>query len=95
MNIRLLKINAMKRFGKWFVTRSVAVDQWEDCNPLGGRWKAFERRQEKADARDRFVKTRMKTRPGWRMMFLRYEQSSKTLNLINYILKRYFRRKKK
>ena len=47
-----------------------------------------------ADARDKFVRTRMKTRPGWRMMFLRYEQSSKALDLINYILKRYLRSKK-
>ena len=34
---------------------SVAVDQWENCNPLGKRWKAFEKREQLARERDKFV----------------------------------------
>ena len=94
MKINLLKVNAMKRLGKWLDVNSVAVDHWDNCNPLGKRWKAFEKREQLARERDKFVRHRMKIRPTWRMMFLRYEQSSKALDLINYILKRYLRRKK-
>ena len=94
LKINLLKVNAMKRYSKRLDVNSVAVDQWENCNPLGKRWKAFEKREQLARERDKFVRHRMKVRPTWRKMFLRYEQSHKALELINYILKRYLRRKK-
>ena len=94
MNINLFKINKMKKVGRWLDVSSVAIDLWEQYNPIGKIYLGLEKRQQTADARDKFVRTRMKTRPGWRMMFLRYEQSSKALDLINYILKRYLRSKK-
>ena len=94
MNINLFKINKMKKVGRWLDVNSVAVDLWEQYNPIGKIYLGLEKRQKAADRRDKFVRDRMKTRPSWRMMFLRYEQSSKALDLINYILKRYLRRKK-
>ena len=35
MNIRLLKINAMKRFCRWLNTNRVATYLWDMFNPVG------------------------------------------------------------
>ena len=94
MKVNLLKINKIKKVGRWLDVNSVAIDLWEQYNPIGKIYLGLEKRQEAANRRDKFVKHRMKIRPGWKNMYLRYEQSSKALELINYILKRYLRRKK-
>jgi len=94
MKVNLFKINKMKKVGRWLDVNSVAIDLWEQYNPIGKIYLGLEKRQRAANRRDKFVRDRMKVRPGWKKMYLRYEQSSKALDLINYILKRYLRRKK-
>jgi len=94
MKVNLFKINKMKKVGRWLDVNSVAIDLWEQYNPIGKIYLGLEKRQQAANRRDKFVRDRMKVRPGWKKMYLRYEQSSKALDLINYILKRYLRRKK-
>ena len=88
MKTKLLYKNAMKRFSRWLDINSVATHLWGEYNPVGKIYLGLERRQEAANERDRRRK-----RPGWKSMYLRYEQSCKAENLINYILKRYLRKK--
>ena len=83
----------MKRFSHWLDINSVATHLWGEYNPVGKIYLGLERRQEAANERDRFVENRRRKRPGWKSMYLRYEQSCKAENLINYILKRYLRKK--
>ena len=83
----------MKRFSRWLDINSVATHLWGEYNPVGKIYLGLERRQEAANERDRFVENRRRKRPGWRSMYLRYEQSCKAENLINYIYKRYLRKK--
>jgi len=93
MKTKLLYKNAMKRFSRWLDINSVATHLWGEYNPFGKIYLGLERRQEAANERDRFVENRRRKRPGWKSMYLRYEQSCKAENLINYILKRYLRKK--
>ena len=93
MKTKLLYKNAMKRFGRWLDINSVSTHLWGEYNPVGKIYLGLERRQEAANKRDKFVENRRRKRPGWKSMYLRYEQSSKALELINYILKRYLRKK--
>ena len=93
MKTKLLYKNAMKRFSRWLDINSVATHLWGEYNPVGKIYLGLERRQEAANERDKFVENRRRKRPGWKSMYLRYEQSSKALELINYILKRYLRKK--
>ena len=93
MKTKLLYKNAMKRFSRWLDTNSVATHLWGEYNPIGKIYLGLEKRQQAADERDKFVEDRRKKRPKWKQMYLRYEQSSKALDLINYICKRYSRRK--
>ena len=83
----------MKRFSHWLDTNSVATHLWSEYNPIGKIYLGLERRQQAANERDKFVIDRRRKRPGWKSMYLRYEQSSKALDLTNYILKRYLRKK--
>ena len=83
----------MKRFSHWLDTNSVATHLWSEYNPIGKIYLGLERRQQAAYERDKFVEDRRKKRPGWKSMYLRYEQSCKAENLINYIFKRYLRKK--
>ena len=83
----------MKRFSHWLDTNSVATHLWSEYNPIGKIYLGLERRQQAANERDKFVEDRRKKRPGWKSMYLRYEQSCKAENLINYIFKRYLRKK--
>jgi len=93
MKTKLLYKNAMKRFSHWLDTNSVATHLWSEYNPIGKIYLGLERRQQAANERDKFVIDRRRKRPGWKSMYLRYEQSSKALDLTNYILKRYLRKK--
>ena len=93
MKTKLLYKNAMKRFSRWLDINSVATHLWGEYNPVGKIYLGLERRQEAANERDRFVENRRRKIPGWKSMYLRYEQSCKAENLINYILKRYLRKK--
>lgn len=93
MKTKLLYKNAMKRFSRWLDINSVATHLWSEYNPIGKIYLGLERRQQAADERDKFVEDRRRKRPKWKQMFLRYEQSSKAENLINYIFKRYLRKK--
>ena len=93
MKTKLLYKNAMKRFSHWLDTNSVATHLWSEYNPIGKIYLGMERRQQAANERDKFVIDRRRKRPGWKSMYLRYEQSSKALDLTNYILKRYLRKK--
>ena len=83
----------MKRFSRWLDINSVATHLWSEYNPIGKIYLGLERRQQAADERDKFIEDRRRKRPGWRSMYLRYEQSCKAENLINYIYKRYLRKK--
>ena len=93
MKTKLLYKNAMKRFSRWLDINRVATHLWDEYNPVGKIYLGLERRQQAAEERDKFVNDRSKKRPGWRSMYLRYEQSFKAENLINYICKRYLRKK--
>jgi hypothetical protein len=101
MKTKLLYKNAMKRFSRWLDINSVATHLWGEYNPIGKIYLGLERRQQAADERDKFVEDRRRKRPGWKNMYLRYEQSlkaeyeqsCKAENLINYIYKRYLRKK--
>jgi len=93
MKTKLLYKNAMKRFSHWLDTNSVATHLWSEYNPIGKIYLGLERRQKAANERDKFVIDRRRKRPSWKQMYLRYEQSSKALDLTNYILKRYLRKK--
>lgn len=94
MKTRLLKINAMKKFTRWLDTRRVAPYLWSIYNPLGKIWAGLERRDADASARDVFVNERGKKRNSWKWMFLRHNQGVIGYRLLNYIQKRYERRKK-
>lgn len=93
MKTKLLSKNAMKRFSRWLDINRVATHLWDEFNPVGKIYLGLERRQQEAEERDKFVRHRMKIRPNWSSMFLRYEQSFKAENLINYICKRHLRKK--
>lgn len=93
MKTKLLYKNAMKRFGRWLDINSVATHLWGEYNPIGKIYLGLERRQQAADERDKFVEDRRRKRPRWKNMYLRYEQSLKAEKLINYICKRYLRKK--
>mgnify|MGYP003645324451 FL=1 len=93
MKTKLLYKNAMKRFSRWLDTNSVATHLWSEYNPIGKIYLGLEKRQKAANERDKFVIDRRRKRPNWKQMYLRYEQSSKALDLTNYILKRYLRKK--
>ena len=88
MDIRLLKINAMKKFYKFINTNNVALNLWSEYNPVGKIYAGLEKRQEIADKRFKFCLERSKTRPGWKECYLRYCQLSKADLLLKYIKQR-------
>jgi len=88
MDIRLLKINAMKRFYKFMNTNMVALNLWSEYNPVGKIYAGLEKRQEIADKRFKFCMERSRTRPGWKVCYLRYCQLAKADTLLDYVKQR-------
>ena len=92
MKIRLLKINAMKRFAKWLDINSVHLSLWlaHLNNPFGKIYLGLQKRQKQADERDKFWENRCKIRPNYNDVFVstRIKQSIKATKLLNYIIKR-------
>jgi hypothetical protein len=95
MNIRLLKINAMKRFCRWLNTNRVATYLWDMFNPVGKIYLGLERRQQAADERDQFVEERRKIRPNWRWTFERQNQFIMATRLLEFVTLRHENKKKK
>jgi hypothetical protein len=94
MQIKLLKsINNTKRFVKWLDINHVAINLWNEFNPLGTIYKGLEKRDRAARARDKFCRERGKIRPKWRDCFLRQNQFVKANELLNYIRRRNERKK--
>ena len=88
MDIRLLKINAMKKFYKFINTNNVALNLWSEYNPVGKIYAGLEKRQKIADKRFKFCLQRSKTRPKWKECYLRYCQLAKADSLLEYIKQR-------
>ena len=55
MDVRLLKINAMKRFYKFMNTNMVALNLWSEYNPVGKIYAGLEKRQEIFKYSDNFL----------------------------------------
>lgn len=90
MKIRLLKIDAMKRFAEWLDVNSVHMSLWS-ANINDKTFFGLEKRQKKADDRDKFWNSRCKMRPntyGDSFLAPRIEQSIKADRLLNYIITR-------
>lgn len=90
MKIRLLKIDVMKKFAEWLDVNSVHMSLWS-ANINDKTFFGLEKRQKKADDRDKFWNSRCKMRPntyGDSFLAPRIEQSIKADRLLNYIIKR-------
>jgi hypothetical protein len=90
VKIRLLKIDAMERFAEWLDVNSVHMSLWS-ANINDKTFFGLEKRQKKADDRDKFWNSRCKMRPntyGDSFLAPRIEQSIKADRLLNYIIKR-------
>ena len=48
MKVNLLKINKIKKVGRWLDVNSVAIDLWEQYNPIGKIYLGLEKRQQAA-----------------------------------------------
>ena len=95
MNIRLLKINAMKRFCRWLDTNRVAVYLWDMFNPVGKIYLGLEKRQRTAEIRDKFVEERRKKRPYWKWAFERQGQSIIANRILKFVTLRHEKKNKK
>lgn len=95
MNIRLLKINAAKRFCRWLNTNRVATYLWDMFNPVGKIYLGLERRQKTAETRDKFVEERRKKRPYWKWAFERQGQSIIANRILEFVTLRHEKKKKK
>jgi len=90
MNIKLLNLNAMKDFAKWLDINSVHMSLWS-AHINDKTFFGLEKRQKKADDRDKFWINRCKIRPntyGDSFLAPRIEQSIKANTLLKYIIKR-------
>jgi len=89
MKIRLLKINAMKRFVKWLDVNSVHSSLWS-AHIHDDTFFALEKRQKQADDRDKFWFDRCEKRPRYKDPFVppRVAQYSKAQELLAYINER-------
>jgi len=95
MDIRLLKINAMKRFCRWLDTNRVATYLWSEFNPVGKIYLGLERRQRISEIRDKFVEERRKKRPYWKWAFERQGQSIIANKILEFVTLRHEKKKKK
>lgn len=96
MNIRLLKINAAKRFCRWLDINSVATYLWDYWwDPVGKIYLGLERRQRTAETRDKFVEERRKKRPYWKWAFERQGQSIIANRILEFVTLRHEKKKKK
>ena len=90
MNIKLLNLNAMKDFASWLDINSVHMSLWS-AHINDKTFFGLEKRQKKADDRDKFWINRCNIRPntyGDSFLAPRIEQSIKANTLLNYIIKR-------
>ena len=87
MNIRLLKINAMKRFTRWLDINNVHPALWNEWMWNSKTFMGLHRRQEQADERNKFCRNRKgKSLKG--LEYDRFKQGSKANQLLNYITTR-------
>ena len=91
MKNNLLKVNAMKKFARWLDTNRVHIELWDMYNPMGKIYEGLERRQQRADDRDRFCRIRSRQRISWKDTYSRLGQFIKAELLLKYIKHRYKR----